>query len=99
MKHLKTFERHISNDIPKNTKFKIGDYVIVDSIDYTDESKIVYKVIGYSKNKYGSLYRVEELNNTKNDNYIYWQPKNLRKATPEEVIEFELRQSINKYNL
>lgn len=98
MRYIKKFNESQytnNNEMPKNSKFKIGDFVIVN----VEDEKIVYKVIGYNKlTTNRSNYRLQEIN-TDYKAVILWSPKNLRKATTEEVKEFELKQALNKYNI
>ncbi len=80
MKYLKTFEA--------NTRYKVGDYIILIHPDNVDISK------GYKKN---DIFIIDGINNKEqyiniNDSEDYFRITQIRKATPTEI-------EMHKYNI
>lgn len=90
MKYIKTYEKY---------KFNLDEYVKIIS-GYDDKTSPYYqkllKIIKLSDPKF-KLYKLKDI--TKPLDTIYWPPKDLEKATEEEVEKFLLEINTDKYNI
>lgn len=106
MKHLKIYEKY-----KLKAKYKIGDYV---SLKITDDAWNVYtivKILNINSNPFGWPLEDQEMDYyietfythpvMKGQNTQFWVDESDidRKATPEEIEQYELRITANKYNL
>ena len=90
MKHLKTYEEIL--------EYNIGDYVIVKSEFFKDKLPRLCKITTkgnepYSKYKWYDCIMIDGTIVIVSDNMVE------RKMTSEEIKQFELEMSTNKYNL
>lgn len=107
MKHLKTYETEIY-------KLKYRDYVICTESSETNNKLLRYffsenlgTFIGYHEQvRDNSICKVifENIPNDiisyfNNENFRYFRAEDVIKATPEEIENFKLKQTSNKYNL
>jgi len=106
MKHLKTYEKFgWFKKEKESTKYKIGDFVKIQwpkdmrykitrdfNKDYLTRGKIIELPFDVRANHYKIIW--SDSNNT-------WCPEEyiIGKLTPEEIEQFELESSIQKYNL
>lgn len=101
MKYIKKYETIITNndDMPKNSKFKIGDFVVILSAGQLQNH--VFKIVAYDYEKDFKMYSIENLdiNHHTFNSGLYWPTKDLRKATDEEVEQYLLEIKSKKYNL
>ena len=93
MEHLRYFEGE------GKIKYKIGDYVVIDLTHWIDGSynvKITDHVIGGKNIKsYTSIgFKDDEM-----DNFRFLEYDIIRHMTEEEIVEFQLLEQTNKYNL
>ena len=91
MKYIKRFEQSINL---KDSKFKIGDYVIsltINNIYYSKIEGIIYE-IRYSKYFNNFVYYIDE--------YLsYLIEDDLRLMTPDEIEQYELDKTTKKFNI
>ena len=99
MKYIKTYET-------KNIKYKIGDYVLLDKKIIEDEDLPDTYALIYNKFKgahiNGSYYFYDvKFPNSKGDHdgYEVEYSEIIRKLTPEEIQEYNIKKDSMKYNL
>jgi len=92
MKHLKTYEEKDFN------RFEVGDIVVLLSIIPNYETKfIVGDIYRVNATEFGDNVPYNIINNDGKTSWTF--ESRLRKATDEEIKEYEIRQSAKKYNL
>jgi hypothetical protein len=100
MKYLKKFDNYtpqiINNSLlPKDSKFKIGDYIIIKfGKSYSKYQKKIFIAKSYHEDT--DLWElVSELPSIR----LYYPTKYLRKATKKEIEAHEIEIAAKKYNL
>ena len=112
MKHLKTFEEN-KEEVIIEQKYNEGDYVVPYKNRFygnlfhylSDKVSPIIRIgiddlIDMECNYYLKFDLTSELHTTyKNDGVFWFQEKELRPATPEEIGKYKFDQETNKYNL
>jgi len=101
MKYIKKYEVIITNndEMPKNSKFKIGDFVVIISPGLLQNK--VFNIVAYDYEKNFKMYSIRSLdiNISRNNPDLYWPTKDLRLATEDEIEQYLIDIKVNKYNL
>lgn len=89
MKYIKTYE---------NIKYEAGDYVLLKDHFVNKNFSLKAKILS---TKYKDVYQIKRFRILDITGDINWYDKNNieRKLTSEEIVEFELMENIEKYNI
>jgi len=101
MKHLKLYENFET--------YKVDDYVLLTDLNFKDKNGKWVKLLENLNETKGKILKIEIVNTEKNDNtyfislmkhFLWVNTSNIiRKLTPEEIEEYELKKEAEKYNL
>jgi len=88
MKYINSFEKYYDPD-----SYKIGDKILCKD-DYLKklEKGSIYEIEDIQKSEYFTQFKLYDVE-------YYWDHNHFRKATPREIKKYELKKTINKYNL